>query len=437
MRYFEEPSVDNPSYPCGICNKNIGKNHRYVRCSICNYRVHIKCNDISKKVYEKLRDQDECIICLKCNEEILPLFPPSQNLQNNNIDTHSQHLYENIKSFFKGMNEFIDSSVENTENNVLPLNCKYFDTNDFNYKTSPDLFSIFHLNIASLSKHKDELDTFFNMLDYSFNIIGITETKIRKDILPTSDISIKGYDIYHTPTESEKGGALLYIADNLKCKPRKDLDSILYKSCELESVFVEIVNSKRKNTIVGCIYRHPIMDLQNFNQNYLHPIMEKLSTENKKLYLLGDFNVDLIENDVHIETLTFFDTLTSNFFVPHIILPTRISKMKKSLIDNIFSNSDNFNEGISGNFTIPISDHLAQFLIIPDGHETVNKKQDIYKRDTKNLNRENFISDMIQIDWSTTINLESNNPNDSLNNLETKINDLIETHMPLKKMSKK
>ena len=31
----------------------------------------------------------------------------------------------------------------------------------------------------------------------------------------------------------------------------------MYKSCELESVFLEIVNEGKKNEIFGCIYRHP------------------------------------------------------------------------------------------------------------------------------------------------------------------------------------
>ena len=39
---------------------------------------------------------------------------------------------------------------------------------------------MFHLNRASLSKHKDELETIVNMLNYKFDVIGITETKIIK-----------------------------------------------------------------------------------------------------------------------------------------------------------------------------------------------------------------------------------------------------------------
>ena len=112
--------------------------------------------------------------------------------------------------------------------------------------------------------------------------------------------------------------------------------------------------------------------------------MEKPSIENKKLFLLADFNVNLIENGVHIESMNFFDILQF-FLVPYIILPTRFTATNRSTIDNIFSNS--VTEGISGNFTVPISDHLAQFLAIPDGYEPIHVKHEIYKGDTKNGDR--------------------------------------------------
>ena len=84
-------------------------------------------------------------------------------------------------------------------------------------------FSIFHLNIASLSKHKDEFEDLLSILDYKFDVMGITETKIKKDIVPIFDLTINGYNCFHTPTESEKGGALLYIKEQHNCKICEDL----------------------------------------------------------------------------------------------------------------------------------------------------------------------------------------------------------------------
>ena len=45
---------------------------------------------------------------------------------------------------------------------------------------------------------------------------------------------------------SEKGGALLYLKDQINCKPRKVLDNDLNKCGQLESTFVEIINKGKK-----------------------------------------------------------------------------------------------------------------------------------------------------------------------------------------------
>ena len=47
IRYFEEPTDENPLFPRGIRNKNINDNHKAIRCSTWNYKIHIKCNKIS------------------------------------------------------------------------------------------------------------------------------------------------------------------------------------------------------------------------------------------------------------------------------------------------------------------------------------------------------------------------------------------------------
>ena len=96
----------------------------------------------------------------------------------------------------------------------------------------------------------------------------------------------------------------------------------------------------------------------------MNSMMENIATDNKKLFLVGDFNIYKV--DIESPTTNFFDIITANLLVPHIIHPTRITSSSRTLIDNIYSNTDNFADGISGNLTLAISDHLAQFLIIQE-----------------------------------------------------------------------
>ena len=143
--------------------------------------------------------------------------------------------------------------------------------------------------------------------------------------------------------------------------------------------------------MVCCIYRHPLMDRNEFNGYYLNELLHKLSLENKSVILLGDFNVDLMKYDNHHSTSEFLDSLSSHLF-PHIIQPTRISDSSKTLID-IFSNTMIENT-ISGNLAATISDHLPQFIILPNifSNPTSNKSN-TYERDCSNFVQENLILD--------------------------------------------
>ena len=189
----------------------------------------------------------------------------------------------------------------------------------------------------------------------------------------------------------------------------------MYKSNQLESAFVEICNKIHKNVIVGCIYRHPSMDINEFNDDFLNPLLESIESDNKKLFLVGDFNIDLLKVDIDSSTTKFFDTITSNLLVPHIIHPTRITTTSRTLIDNIYSNSTNFLDGISGNLTLAISDQLAQFLIIEEEAQKTPVIHNMYRRDFKQFDRENFLLDFLAIDWDDVMLIENNKPNESFN----------------------
>ena len=74
-----------------------------------------------------------------------------------------------------------------------------------------------------------------------------------------------------TPSEANKGGVLLYVNKKLNFKPCADLK--IYSPKLLESAFIEIINPKRANTIVGVVYMHPSMDADNFNSTYIRPLI--------------------------------------------------------------------------------------------------------------------------------------------------------------------
>ena len=192
-------------------------------------------------------------------------------------------------------------------------------------------------------------------------------------------MNLNNYSFEFIPTETSAGGALLYIANHLSYKCCNDLN--IYKKNELESTFIEIVNPKKSSFLVGVIYRHPSMDLADFNCNYLNKLLENISKEQKSIFILGDFNVNLLNYNDHNQTNEFLDSLASNSFIPLILQPTRITSHSNTLIDNIFSNVID-PDIIPGNLTATISDHLPQFSIIPNMFGNIpGNKSNIYERD--------------------------------------------------------
>ena len=70
------------------------------------------------------------------------------------------------------------------------------------------------------------------------------------------------------------------------------------------------------------------MDVSDFNKNYVSTLPDKLSKENKQVFLLGDFDINLLNYNDHQPTNEFLDSLASNSFIPYILQPTRITSIQ-------------------------------------------------------------------------------------------------------------
>ena len=63
------------------------------------------------------------------------------------------------------------------------------------------------------------------------------------------------------------------------------------------------------------------MDENEFINDYLHPLTQRLSRVNKSI-ITGDWNFNLLEFAKHEETLRFFETMMANLSAPLITIPT-------------------------------------------------------------------------------------------------------------------
>ena len=129
------------------------------------------------------------------------------------------------------------------------------------------------------------------------------------------------------------------------------------------------------------------MSIAYFNLTYLTPLLEKLNKEDKLRFLMGDFNIALMKMDRNFDNSQFYNSMCSYFFSALVLQPTRVKEKLKTLIDNIFFNSFEFNT-VTGYITHSISDHLTQFVILEDLQKPPSPcKSKTYERNFKNFDR--------------------------------------------------
>ena len=394
-------NVNNIVYPCKICHLNVINKDSAAQCDICQSWVHIKCNKLNHIDYEYLQGK----------------------------------YLNKVPSLTLLYNQFNNTSPEKNNDPVNVVNSKYFDIDQIQTLKFPNKhksLALFDINACSLNKNFDDLDHLLKCANKVFDIVAVTETRITKQTSLTTNINLRNYDIEFTPTESSAGGTLLYIASHLSCKLRPDLN--IYKANQLESTFVEIINPKKSNIVIGCLHKHPNMDVLDFKNNYLSQIFEIVSKERKQVFLLGDFNINLLNYNDHQPTNDFLDSLASNSFIPYILHPTRITSHSKTLIDNILSNFIS-PEIISGNITATISDHLPQFSFVPNVLSNPStQKSNYYERDWSKFKQENFILDYFDKDWTDLLQIDQQNVNLSMDSFLNNISSTLDVHAPLKKM---
>ena len=192
--------------------------------------------------------------CKTCIQDILPFC--NKKIDPNKIKSYNAGVDSNLKKFLCQLNNL--SEKENIDNENF---------SNLHVELQSKCLSFFHFNINSFSKNVDNFnfDHLIKELKLEFHILGILKSRILKQFLNTN-VSLQNYVIEQTSTESTAGVALLCINE----RPSRNL--AIYKAKKLESIFVEVVLSKKINLIIEYIYKHPCMDIYTFIYDYFNPL---------------------------------------------------------------------------------------------------------------------------------------------------------------------
>ena len=195
----------------------------------------------------------------------------------------------------------------------------------------------------------------------------------------------------------------------------------------------EFLFEKKSNIICGIIYRQHNSP-ESF-QAYFDEALERFSQSDKTVYVMGDFNINLLNAETCNFTKEFLLALQSYSFVPTIDKPTRVYSGSATLIDNIFVNK-NYGRITSGNIISDISDHYSQFCFTELSCVT-NFPRKTMIRDFSRFSEEDFNSELAQVDWESILARTQGNIDIAFSKIYNKLNKLVNKHAPLKSLSKR
>ena len=145
-------------------------------------------------------------------------------------------------------------------------------------------FSPLHLNIHSLSHNLNSLTDLLSSLNIKFPFIGISETWLSESSHSTD---IEGYKFLHR--QNRTGGGVILFFQTISSSNIEKISNVDI----VESLFIEVIRPCEKNIIVGIMYRAPNQRIDDF-VTANNELLDKISRENKVCFLMGDFNVNLM-----------------------------------------------------------------------------------------------------------------------------------------------
>ena len=282
-------------------------------------------------------------------------------------------------------------------------------------------FNIAALNVNHLIPKIDEIRILLSFSD-SPHIICLSETFL-SDSTPDEYISIADYTLYRRDRQNKAGGGLaIYVHNSVSVTEMQELQS----KC-IEGIWLR-VQLQNMAKVIGFIYRPPSSDTQ-WTEEFTN-ILEKTQTLNTEMIIMGDFNIDLTQEN-H-KTRKWKHLMNTFGLTQTVKEPTRVTKNSATLIDHVYTSSLNTVEEIDTSVAkITISDHFAVVVTLKKAKNTAKGRHNyIQYRNFKNFNENAFKLELATAAWDL-IN-ETEDPNVALEWLNKTMLNSLNRHAPIK-----
>ena len=206
-------SVNYPKFPCRIYAKNVHDKDKAVQCDLCEFWIHIKCNNLNYLDYRYLQTCDGSWYCIECCSSVFSFNSLSSNknfltcctssdsdsdfiqLKELENDQNSSLLLKPSLISELLVNQFNNATPENNNDPEKISSFKYDIDEMHNLKIlqKNKSLSLFHINACSLNKNFDDLQHLLSSTKNVFDIIAISETRITKQVSLLNNLDINHY----------------------------------------------------------------------------------------------------------------------------------------------------------------------------------------------------------------------------------------------------
>ena len=236
---------------------------------ICLHLFRIKINELDKLIFDP--DRDDCSILSDIDPDIIILF---------------------------NMNDTIKNSSKYMDNSLFRTTFKMYKNN----------FSSLHANIRGMVTNFDKLKLLIDDLDFTFSFISITENWLR--IHNVDCFFMNGYSHEYDIRQNKAGGGVSFFIENRLIYTRR-------KYIQLNPIFnyiiIDIDKSElnsRRNISVILVYIPLNTDSSIFIRD-MKAMITTLTSENRKIYMLGDFNYDTFKTSIYQMNSTDSENFTN------------------------------------------------------------------------------------------------------------------------------
>ena len=128
------------------------------------------------------------------------------------------------------------------------------------------------------------------------------------------------YVLEHVPTPLASGGAGVFVDQSITYNVLEKTSNEAFRVLWVEISFVN-----HKNIVCGIIYdQHNSPD---YFLTYLDKTIEILVSDDKDVYIMGDFNIDLLKCESSQMSQDFLLSLRSSYLIPTVDKATRVMEL--------------------------------------------------------------------------------------------------------------